>query len=242
MENNLLKHPAIMLKIGNYIFTYRNKLFPLIYLVAFIMFAPEPSRGYIVLGFLVAGLGQLTRAMVIGYAYIKRGGVNKKVYAENLVTTGFFGICRNPLYVGNVLMVIGLLLIHGNEAVILLGTALFIFIYYCIIFAEEAYLQNKFGDAYVEYCRDVPRWIPKFEQLKESTVGMEFNTKRVILKDYSTFTSWSIFALLLLIYENYHAGFPVTSGQNMNYFMGLVIVISFAFAVRYLKKTGKLVE
>ncbi len=243
MENAAtLKHPPLMLKIGNFLFTYRNKIFPLIYLVAFLIFPPSESHELRTLGFIVAGIGQLTRAAVIGFAYIKRGGLNKKVYADNLVTTGFFGVCRNPLYVGNILMVIGLLLIHGNPELIIIGSALFVFIYYCIVFAEENYLQDKFGGGFAEYCRDVPRWIPEFKNFKSSTEGMEFNFRRVLLKDYSTFASWSAFAILLVMYENYLDDISFWEAENMYAILALVAVVGFAYGIKYLKKSGKLVE
>ena len=66
------------------------------------------------LGLVVALLGQILRAAVIGYAYIVRGGKNKRVYASDLVTGGFFAHGRNPLYVGNLLVVLGLLIIWDN--------------------------------------------------------------------------------------------------------------------------------
>ena len=61
----------------------------------------------IILGLLITVTGQLIRGATIGLAYIIRGGKEGKVYAEELVTTGIFNHCRNPLYVGNILMLFG---------------------------------------------------------------------------------------------------------------------------------------
>ena len=61
---------------------------------------------------ILSGLG--LRAVVIGLAYIKRGGVNKMIHADTLVTNGLFAHCRNPLYAGNLLVVAGLLVIFNN--------------------------------------------------------------------------------------------------------------------------------
>ena len=66
---------------------------------------------------LIAMSGLAVRGVVIGLAYIKRGGLNKKVYAANLVTEGMFSVCRNPLYVGNMLIYTGEFLMFGNPLV-----------------------------------------------------------------------------------------------------------------------------
>jgi protein-S-isoprenylcysteine O-methyltransferase Ste14 len=83
---------------------------------------------------------------------------SSRVYAKDLVTEGMFGVCRNPLYVGNMLVYIGIFLLHGDPLVAVAGIALFAFIYQCIVYAEEAFLEAKFADAYRAHCRDVPRW------------------------------------------------------------------------------------
>src|SRR5690606_15443614 len=106
----------MMISIGNFFFQYRNIVFIFLYLALFI---PSPElfneevfgESYywwpIVMGLLITVSGQLIRGASIGLAYIVRGGKNKKVYADSLVTEGIFNHCRNPLYVGNVLMLVG---------------------------------------------------------------------------------------------------------------------------------------
>ena len=100
----------MMVRIGNFLFRFRNGLFPLSLLMLLLpgrdLFA-DPLKA-VALGFCVALLGQLVRGITIGFEYIIRGGRNKRVYAENLVTEGFYRLCRNPMYVGNLLIVAGL--------------------------------------------------------------------------------------------------------------------------------------
>ena len=45
--------------------------------------------------------------LTIGYEYIVRGGRQGKVYAEDLVQGGVFAHSRNPLYLGNLLIIVG---------------------------------------------------------------------------------------------------------------------------------------
>jgi protein-S-isoprenylcysteine O-methyltransferase Ste14 len=178
---------SVMIPIGNFLFRYRNQVFPLLIVVLFISAPPatklfgstnlESAKDAI--AWIIALAGLLFRSIVIGYAYIQRGGLNKKVYAKNLVTEGMFSICRNPLYVGNVLIYTAIFLMHGNAFVAITGIALFCFMYQCIVYAEEAFLRDKFGAGYDAYCADVPRWIPLFGKFSQATEGMTFNINRV---------------------------------------------------------------
>jgi len=238
---------SLMLKIGTFFFKYRNQAFPLIIVALFISTPPtttafgsealEAWKNILAIFVVLAGL--LLRATVIGYAYIKRGGLNKRVYAKDLVTEGMFGVCRNPLYVGNMLVYSGLFLFHGNPVVVIVGCLLFAFIYQCIIYAEEEFLADKFGDAYSAYCRDVPRWALKLSAYATSTDGMSFNVRRVIAKDYSTMSSTLI---ALLATEFYRIAADSISDQELSYAIVLVAlfvgVIALTGLVSSLKKRG----
>ena len=96
-----------MVKIGNFFFKYRNWLFIIFYALLFVphvpqLFTPKNFGEHyylypIIIGLIITVAGQAIRGATIGLAYIIRGGKNKKVYAEDLVTTGIFAHCRNPL-------------------------------------------------------------------------------------------------------------------------------------------------
>jgi len=203
---------SLWVKIGDFFFKYRNAVFPVILIGLFVGFRPanayfgqeslEHWKDAAAIAITLSGLA--FRASVIGFAYIKRGGLNKKVYADNLVTEGFFGVCRNPLYVGNMLIYIGVFVMHGNPWVMVLGILSYWLIYESIIAAEEYFLRAKFGPGYEAYCRDVPRWLPKFSRLRDSIEGMEFNFKRVLVKDYTTIANGFMALLLLELLETYH--------------------------------------
>jgi protein-S-isoprenylcysteine O-methyltransferase Ste14 len=191
-----------LIRIGDFFFKHRNIVFPLLLLPLFVLFKPEPvaqavfslgSKEILALVMVFSGLG--FRMATIGWAYIKRGGLNKEVYANTLVTKGFFGLCRNPLYVGNMLIYSGLFLFHGNPIVIILGTGLYWFIYESIIAAEEYFLKEKFGPDYDAYCQAVPRWIPDFRHYKASTQDMNFTFERSLTKDYTTIYN-TLFAII----------------------------------------------
>ena len=205
---------TLWIRIGDFFFKYRNKVFPLTLVILFLGFKPAHtyagSHQWVIIkdwiAIMITLSGLLLRAAVIGFAYIKRGGMNKKVYADNLVTEGFFGICRNPLYVGNMLIYAGVFLMHGNPYVIVIGTLGYFLIYQSIIAAEEYFLRSKFGKAYDAYCHDVPRWRLQLSRWNETTEGMRFNLKRVIIKDYPTIGNAVIALVLIKLLEIWYFG------------------------------------
>jgi protein-S-isoprenylcysteine O-methyltransferase Ste14 len=188
-----------MVTIGNFLFRFRNGLFPLSLLMMLLpgrdLFA-DPLVA-VALGFCVALLGQLVRGITIGFEYIIRGGRNKRVYAENLVTEGFYRLCRNPMYVGNLLIVAGLAVASNSLTCLLVVGALYVFVYIAIVAAEEAFLRNKFAAAYDRYAADVPRWLPRIGALGEALQGGRFHWKRVLVKEFHTPFGWITILMLM---------------------------------------------
>ena len=218
-----------MIAIGNFFFKWRNYLFPVFVVALFAFKAPvEVSPQLEILSILFVFAGLAMRATVIGFAYIKRGGMNKKVYADKLVTQGMFELCRNPLYVGNMLAIIGIFLMHGDPIVIAIGITVYAFIYQCIIYAEEAYLQKKFGKSFAAYCKKTPRWLPVIHRFNTATQKMAFGWKRVLVKDYTTIAT-NTGALAIIAY--YRTPSPLLA-------VFLVACILFISVVNMAKKKG----
>jgi protein-S-isoprenylcysteine O-methyltransferase Ste14 len=228
---------------GNFLFRYRNGVFPAVLLVLFAAFAPAYPGGSAwldlwidVLGFAVALAGQSLRVAVIGYAYIRRGGKHGRLYAARLVTEGFFRHSRNPLYLGNLLVLLGLFIIHGHPWVVVLGLAFFGFAYRAIVAAEEAYLGAKFPE-YDDYCRRVRRWLPDFHGLRASLEGFEFDWKRVVVKEYGSAYAWTASVVFLLVYETLIHDHDRRGPGYLAVLAGVLAVLTLGWAAaRYLKK------
>lgn len=78
---------------------------------------------------------------------------------SSLVTTGIFRISRNPMYLGDLLVLAALAVWLGNVVNVVL---LVFFIWYINrfqIIPEERALTNLFGESYVAYCSRVRRWL-----------------------------------------------------------------------------------
>jgi protein-S-isoprenylcysteine O-methyltransferase Ste14 len=78
---------------------------------------------------------------------------------EHLVVTGLYRYSRNPIFVADVAILLGLFLYRG-EVALLLYAGLFVGLIHIVIVArEEPELRDRFGDEYMRYTRAVPRWI-----------------------------------------------------------------------------------
>ena len=234
-----------MTKIGQALFRYRNLLGPVLFLIAlalsqpgFPVFGPQFDVQFALAGAAIALLGQGLRIVTIGYEYIVRGGKNKQVYANTLVEGGMFAHCRNPLYVGNLLMAIGLALIVHSYAFILIVIPAIFFTYACIVAAEESYLLGKFGDAYASYMRRVNRWLPRMSGFSKSIAGMRFNWKRVLVKEYNTSFTLIAAMLALHLWARYCADGEGSLPATSTLIGFAVIWVGLYLGVRALKKSG----
>ena len=79
--------------------------------------------------------------------------------AQQLVTSGIYRFTRNPIYLGFLLMVIGLPLNSGHYWGIVVAPIYVLMMNRLIIQHEEAYLERKFGQAYTSYTSRVRRWL-----------------------------------------------------------------------------------
>ena len=182
-----------MLPIGHFLFRFRNLLFPLVFLPLAVILKPAfmggdnwIDNGLDALGGIVLAAGLALRSLVVGLAYITRGGTDRKGYAGTLVTDGIFAHSRNPLYLGNILILCGLAMIQGSPWFYLAGLPLLVFAYFCIVVAEEEFLSRKFGQSYEDYVRRTNRFFPSTKGLAGTIRGMRFDWKRVIRKEYGT--------------------------------------------------------
>jgi protein-S-isoprenylcysteine O-methyltransferase Ste14 len=193
---------------GHFLFRTRNALFPLAFAAVVLLFPPpREARGW---AWLAAGLGllflgQVVRVVTIGLAYVKRGGKEGRIYARDLVTGGTFAHCRNPMYLGNLLALFGLLVLAGNPWGIALGAAFFLLAYLSITLAEETYLLGQFGQAYEDYCARVPRFVPRPGGIRE-TLGLPFDVRKVVSKEHGTLYLNIMLATGILAYGAHRAG------------------------------------
>lgn len=80
--------------------------------------------------------------------------------ASNLIIVdGIYSYTRNPMYLGLLLMQIGLGMLLCIIHIVAFTIFTYLILKYFVIFPEEKYLEDKFGDKYIRYKKSVNRWI-----------------------------------------------------------------------------------
>jgi protein-S-isoprenylcysteine O-methyltransferase Ste14 len=79
--------------------------------------------------------------------------------ATTLQTTGIYEISRNPMYMGLIIIYLGITCFIGNWWNIILLPLLIVIIQEYVIKHEEKYLHLEFGQQYEEYKKKVRRWL-----------------------------------------------------------------------------------
>jgi protein-S-isoprenylcysteine O-methyltransferase Ste14 len=199
-----------MNKSGNWLFRWRSFLPLVLYLMASAVILAEGDHhlphfdlwwSCACLG--ISLFGQWIRAMTIGYTPRGTSGRNTREgqVAEVLNTKGIYSLVRHPLYLGNFFMWMGIVLFVGNwwfSAVV----ALLFWVYYeRIMFAEEYFLRNKFGQAYLNWSSAVPAFWPRFSGYTRA--GVTFSLRNVLKREYNGFFAVFVSFTGLDVLKNY---------------------------------------
>ncbi|MCP4382764.1 MAG: DUF1295 domain-containing protein [Hyphomicrobiales bacterium] len=140
--------------------------------------------------------GLAIRADAIGYAAPRSSGGNtKRQRADTLNTTGLYSVVRHPLYVGNALIWLGLILFNHTIWVIAFVCLFFAIYYERIMAAEERFLESRFGDVFRQWVDRVPAVVPDIRLWVPP--DRRFDWRVVIRRDYgAAFSVVAIFTVL----------------------------------------------
>lgn len=117
-----------------------------------------------VVGLAIMAIAQVFRVYAASYLWGRQAVT--KIEADFLCTAGPYKYVRNPFYLGNFLIGIGLCITINEWYAYAFFIASYIFVYSIVIPYEERFLQKEFGELYVEYKAHVRRLIPKFHGYK----------------------------------------------------------------------------
>lgn len=92
---------------------------------------------------------------------------------DELITHGIYSLMRNPLYFFTLLGVTGIAFMSNHMSVMIILPLSFMLLYRGLIQREQSFLEEKFGDAYIEYKERVPAMFPNFDNY-QSPVSLEF--------------------------------------------------------------------
>jgi protein-S-isoprenylcysteine O-methyltransferase Ste14 len=154
-----------MSQIASKFFKYRSYT-PIPFLL--IMFLYEDANIWsLISGFLIALFGEMIRLWGVSWAGSETRTTGT-VGGTFLIVSGPFAYVRNPLYVGNILLYLGMgIMSFAIFPFLQISALLFFFIqYHFIVTEEESYLANTYGKAYENYLKNVPRFFPRFTKYK----------------------------------------------------------------------------
>ncbi len=97
------------------------------------------------------------------FVFKGRGTPNPADPPKELVTTGVYRYVRNPIYVATLTVIIGHFLWFKTIWMLVYAVIVFLFFHLFVTLYEEPTLTKKFGVAYENYYKSVPRWIPKLK-------------------------------------------------------------------------------
>lgn len=188
-----------MNNIASKIFKYRSYT-PIPFLVVMLIFENATITS-LVLGFVVALAGELIRLWGVSWAGSETrttGGVG----GSFLVISGPFAHVRNPLYVGNILMYLGLGIMSMALFPYLQIIAIIFFIvqYHLIVKEEEGYLIKTYNEDYKKYVDNVPRFGWRLTAYKDNSIPQPaFIISKGIKSETRTFQAFGFTALLIVV-------------------------------------------
>ncbi len=120
------------------------------------------TGGFAYLAFPLWFLGGVTVLWCFSDFTFKGHGTPNPIDPPNeLVATGLYHYVRNPIYLGTLAIIIGHFLWFKILWMLAYAVVMFLAFHLFVTLYEEPTLKKKFGAAYENYCRSVPRWIPK---------------------------------------------------------------------------------
>ena len=176
----------------------------------------------------LAGLG--LRAMTVGFVPAKTSGRNTAgQVAASLNTTGWYSLTRNPLYLANCLIYLGVAL-YAQDLLLALALAFFLALYYeRIILAEEAFLLERFGDDYRTWAAEVPVFFPRFHGWRRP--ALPFSLRSVLRREHATWLA----AVLVLAAVDMAADY-VTQGYTYDWNTTLALGLAGYLILRWLSR------
>lgn len=230
---------------GNWLFRWRSYL-PTVVLIIFLLAMldyeyPSANAQYNfmweIFCLAVSFFGLAIRVLTIGHTPEGTSGRNTtEQIAESLNTTGIYAVVRNPLYLGNFFMGLGLALFPYLWWLTLIYTLIFWLYYERIILAEEAFLREKFGQPYLDWADKTPVFIPKLGQYNKAS--LPFSIKNVLKREYNGFLAIVLVMFLLETIGELVIHGKVTYEPWWLCLLGVTVAIW--FTLRMLKKYTRL--
>jgi len=198
---------------GNWLFRWRSYL-PLLSLPLLIVELAEYQRPFHSEGLhrswsmfclAISLIGLIVRCLTAAHAPGGTSGRNVRCQvAEQLNTLGLYSIVRHPLYLGNLLIGLGIFLAPFHGALTIIDALAFCLYYERIIAAEEIFLENRFKAEFVNWVAKTPAFLPNFSLWKSAS--LPFSLRTLLRREYTG----------LLVVVAFHAGVETIKNQVLS--------------------------
>jgi protein-S-isoprenylcysteine O-methyltransferase Ste14 len=110
------------------------------------------------------GVPALALELICIGAFVVRGQGTPAPFdaPRRVVAVGPYKYVRNPMYLGGLALLAAFGLYLRSPAVVVFAFLWALAVHLGVVYLEEPDLRRRFGASYDEYCRAVPRWIPRF--------------------------------------------------------------------------------
>lgn len=233
---------------GDYLFKHRSFLPIIILVIGMAVFIISELRGsaspdrcisnsydYICLA--VSLFGLLIRIITVGRTPKNTSGRNTRggQIADELNSTGIYSTVRHPLYLGNFFMWLGVAMLTQNAWFVIAFILFYAFYYERIMYAEEAFLRNKFGKQYLDWAEGVPAIIPSFKN--HVRAKYPFSLRKVLLKEKNGL--WAVFLLfwIFMLIRDYIANGSFVLNYSF-WFYGAIISTIIYLILKVIKRAG----
>jgi len=181
------------------IFKFRSYT-PLPFIVFMVIFQ-KASIESMLIGFVLIIIGEYFRLWGVSYAGSETRTTGN-VGGTYLVVSGAYAFVRNPLYIGNMLMYlgVGIMSMALFPYLQIIAIAFFFFQYTLIINEEESFLLNKYGKIYENYCKTVPKLIPSWNKYQNPEIDQpRYDIQAGLRSEKRTLQAITIVILIIII-------------------------------------------
>jgi len=97
------------------------------------------------------------------FIYAGRGTLVPTTPTEHLVVSGFYRYVRNPMYVGVLIALAGETVLFERRVMVAYLAIVWLATHLFVCFYEEPTLTRRYGDEYLRFKLNVPRWLPRLK-------------------------------------------------------------------------------
>jgi len=186
---------ARLIALGEWVFRQRSWT-PIPFMLVLALLSFRESRDVVcwVPGLVLLVCGEGLR--VWGVAVVGKESRTRGSGVGRLAMHGPYAYVRNPLYLGNFFLTLGVTFLSKLLWLIPVVVGLFVVQYVPIVLWEESVLAKKFGPQYAAYCQQVPRWLPRWRRQTPGSASIPYQWRPAFWSERSTF---GILVLLVLV-------------------------------------------